>query len=109
MSHRLNYRRLLLAAVDGYVEATPDSRDRADDLIEQCRRSLRPFTLDDYAWGGFAAELSDTVYSTSHDYLSETRATLRDPRSTIRRVYVNYDFRPHARHPGWLSANEFEW
>ena len=93
-------RRLLLAAVDAFLEATPASVAKACRLIARCETLLGTrvpaiFTLDAVVWGGMVTELSDSVYYEHLPTLRTYRALLADGSPTLHRLYLNHDFGPY--------------
>jgi hypothetical protein len=87
-------RRMLLSALDAFLEGTPASLARAHRLIEDARRGWLAATLDDLVYGFPLTALTDSDFYDSPDYLRETREDLSGRTGTIHHAYVNYDYRP---------------
>jgi hypothetical protein len=103
MARHVNYRRSLLAAVDAFLEQTPQSLARAHRLVRACNKSLKPFTLNNITWGPTVSTLRDSLYFENPAYLSNLRTVLREGSQTIHRVYMRRDFRAD------LTTEEQEW
>jgi hypothetical protein len=103
MARHVNYRRRLLAAVDAFLEQTPQSRTRAHRLVRACGKSLKPFTLNSLTWGPTVSALRDSLYFENPTYLFHVRTALREGSQSIHRVYMRRDFRAD------LTAEEQAW
>jgi hypothetical protein len=96
LARPLNVRRALLAAVEGFLEATPASVARAHRNVgraAQCLKTLDDTTLDE-VWSGIISELGDSVFYEDPDILRARRTLLEDGSSEIHRAYLSHDFRP---------------
>jgi hypothetical protein len=92
LARPLNIRRTLLAAVDGFIEASPASLAKAHRLIARCKNACRGFTLDGVVWGGCISALTDSDFYTHLPRLREYRSLLAAGSHEIYRTYLNFDF-----------------
>lgn len=103
MASGMNYDRLLLRAVDLFLEQTPAASARAHRIIRKCQASLKPYSVDDLRWGGVITELTDSEFTNDTPYLSKLRQQLVTGHWQIERLYLNYDLRDD------LSGDEIRW
>lgn len=94
MTRPFNIRRTLLAAVDGFLEASPASLAKAHRLVARCYHARRYTSLDEVVWGPLIMELTDSVFYEDRPTLHRYRALLAEGTPEIHRVYLNFDFRP---------------
>ena len=108
MPRRIRYRRRLLQAVDAFLEGTPSSLVRAQDIIQRCDAALhsdaKEATLDQIIWDLFIRTLGDSVFYQNEAYLREAQKILLGHSSqSIARTGISEDFRSH------FTLDEAEW
>lgn len=93
VSKPFDYRRHLLRAVRGFLQATAASRARAHRIVAACPRT-KSYTIEDMVWGAILSELQDSVFYESPAYLEELQRFLEGGSGLIKRGYISYDLRP---------------
>jgi hypothetical protein len=106
LTRLLNVRRTWLAAVDAYLEASPNSLTKARRFVARCDQACPSFTLGNIVWGSFIHELGDSLFYEDPAFLGDLRTVLSAGSQEIYRTYLNYDFAwvltPHER--AWLET-----
>lgn len=92
MARSLNIRHALLAAVDGFIEASPASLAKAHRLIARCYNACGSFSIAEIVWGGFIDWLTDSLFYEDPLTLHKYRSLLAAGSHEIYRTYLNYDF-----------------
>jgi hypothetical protein len=108
MSRRIIYRRQLLQAVEAFLETTPSSRVRAQQMVKRCYEEItseaKEATIDKIIWKPLIVPLTDSVFYEDEVYLREAREFLLGHSSqNLVRTVVSEDFRPS------FTANEAAW
>ena len=93
MPRPFNYRRALLAAVEAFLQRTPESLEKAHRQVRRLRKARQFTTLDTLVWDSFISELTDSIFYEEETYLLELRATLLYGSPEIHRGYFNHDYR----------------
>src|SRR5258708_16265831 len=100
MPQPLGYRKQVLHAVDAFLLGTPASLSQGQQIIDECYTTLwadsQRFTLDGLIWRSFVHPLTDSIYSTSQEYLLEIRKILLGfPTKARQKIFIKQDFRPY--------------
>ncbi len=93
MPRPFNYRRALLAAVEAFLQRTPESLEKAHRQVRRLRKAREFTTLDTLVWAATISELTDSIFYEEDSYLTELRATLLNGSPEIHRGYFNRDYR----------------
>jgi len=108
MSREMNYREQLLQAVDAFLEKTPSAHRRAKNLIQHGYTAIHDeakiLTIDGIIWGGLFAQLTDSVFYESEQFLREMREVLLGHASrNIASQVFSEDYR------SYFTTDEREW
>jgi hypothetical protein len=94
---KIKYRKMLLQAIEAFLEGTPSALVRAQRMIQRCYTSLGDEdeqTLNSILWRAFITPLTDSIFYEHEPFLRETRELLLGSSSHhIDRTIFREDYR----------------
>jgi hypothetical protein len=92
VSKPINYRHMLLRALEAFKEGTPSSIEKGRQIAQKCASSIDNSTLSGLIWGQMATSLTDSIFYTNDDFLARTHAIVSGSVAGHEVTLLNLDF-----------------